>query len=260
MISEFKNKKLVEYLEDGMKVLVLYHCGWGDLITFMVAYNKLKELYPKVEFTLYLENDQDKIFPSVNKIEEDKYDLVFSPNFPMGEGSGVTKVENCCIKELGIPSINGVIELPKKRSPIVLVHFQGTALPNSVNCSSEIAEKIWNEIKESGFVPIETHWLHGFHNPVNKKYDFINRDVRDCQANLSNLIGLVQHSFAFVGICSGPMMTALSVIPKHTFVLEKLHKLTDYVKEDFIKENNIKHININDYKPNDVKLWLENIQ
>jgi len=260
MIDNFKEKKLIEYLKDGQKVLILYHCGWGDLISFMVAYNKLKELYPKVEFTLYLENDQDKIFSSVNKIEEDKFDLVFSPNFPMGEGSGLTKVENCCIKEFGIPSVAGVIDLPKKRSPIVLVHFQGTALPNSVNCPSEIAEKIWNEILEVGLVPCETHWLHGFANPFNKKYNFINRDVRDCKANLENLIGLVQHSFAFIGVCSGPMMTALSVMPEHTFVLEKLHKLTDYVKKDFIAKHNIQRVNVSAYQDGMVKKFLENLK
>ena len=260
MIDNFKEKKVVDYLEDGMKVLFLYHCGWGDLLTFMVAYNKLKELYPKVEFTLYLENNQDKIFPSVNKIEEEKYDLVFSPNFPMGEGSGVTKVENCCIKEFGIPPINGIIELPKKRSPIVLTHNQGTALPDSVNCPPEIAMKIWEEIKNADFIPMESHFVHGFHNPVNVKYSFIDRDVRDCQANLSNLIGLVQHSFAFVGIFSGPLMTALSVMPKHCFCLEKNHKITDYLPKDYIEKHNIKHINIADYREGMIKEFLEGLK
>ena len=259
MIENFKDKKLVEYLKDGQKVLILYHCGWGDLISFMVPYNKLKELYPKVQFTLYLENDQDKIFPSVNKIEEEKYDLVFSPNFPMGEGSGLTKAENCCVKEFGIPPVSGVIDLPKRKSPIVLVHFQGTALPNQINCSSEIAEKIWNEILETGLVPLETHWIHGFANPFNKKYNFINRDVRDCKANLGNLIGLVQHSFAFVGVLSGPAITALSVLPNHSFILEKDYKLTDYVKEDFVNRNRIKHINIANYQEGMTHRWLEGL-
>jgi len=259
MISDFKEKKLVEYLKDGQKVLILYHCGFGDLLTFYPLFLKLKELYPKVEFTLYLENDQDKIFPSTNKIEEDKYDLVFSPNFPMGEGSGLTKSETCCVKELGIEPMNEVANLPLRKSPIVLVHFQGTALPNSVNCPEETGKKIWNEILEAGLVPLETHWLHGFHNPVNKKYDFINRDVRDCKANLNNLIGLVQHSFAFIGVCSGPMMAALSVMPERCFILEKLHKLTDYVKEDFIKKYNIQRVNISAYQDGMTKDWLSKL-
>jgi len=258
-IDNFEKKKIAEYLKPGQKVLILYHCGWGDLLTFMVAFNELKRLYPKVEFSLYLENDQDKIFPSVNKIEEEKYDLVFSPNFPMSEGSGLTKVENCCINELGIPPVSGVIELPKRKSPIVLVHFQATALPNQINCSPEIAKKIWNEILEFGLVPFETHWLHGFANPVNKKYDFINRDVRDCKANLANLIGLVQHSFAFVGVLSGPAMTALSVMPNHSFILEKDFKLTDYVKQDFVEKHSIQRINILEYKDSMIKNWLSKL-
>jgi hypothetical protein len=129
-----------------------------------------------------------------------------------------------------------------------------------VNCPSDISEKIWNEIKEVGLVPMETHWIHGFHNPVNVKYDFINRDVRDCQANLDNLIGLVQHSFAFVGIMSGPAMTALSIMPEHCFILEKNHKLTDYLKEEYINEKNIKRINILDFQEGMIRQWLEGLK
>jgi len=256
MINCFKQKKLIEYLEPGKKVLIRFGHGWGDTQMFMPIYDHLKKEYKDVIFNLYVECGQEEIFNSVkhNELDEQNYDLIFSLNFPMAEKEDITKSAKCCLEEIGIQPITEVAKLPKKQSPFVCVHFQGTCLPHSVNCPENIAKEIWNEIKEFGKIPIECHFQHIFHNPVNQKYNFIDNSVRNYTANLHNLIGLIQHSYAFIGVASGPLVTALSVMPEKTLYLEKEHKIKTYTKKD------IKTIRINNYKKGEVLIWLKNMQ
>lgn len=255
-----------------MKILIRFGHGWGDTLMFMPIFDQLKVDFPDVEFDIYLENGQEEIFESYPNKNNGEHDLVFHLDFPMSEGSGITKAEKCCQEEIGIEyqakfnwGFNSPEEpilrnetaslrvLPRYESPFVAVHFQGTALPNSVNCPKDIAYKIWDEIIEFGKIPIECHFEHGFHNPVNRKYSFINRDVRDCNANLRSLIGLIQHSFAFVGIASGPFVTALVEMPNRTLFIQNKHKIKDYTRQD------IKTIDILNYKSGTVKEWLKTL-
>jgi len=254
MITDFKEKKLSEYLKDGQKVLIRWGHGLGDLLMWLPSYEKLKKDYPQVDFHLYVESGQEEIWGDEKDKDSQDYDLVFSLDFPMSEGSDITKAEKCCKEELGIDSPQDeFIKIPKYDSPFVACHFQGTALPGSVGCSSEVAKQIWQEIKDFGKIPVECHFKHVFHNPANEKFDFIDISVREYQAKVSSLIGLIQHSSAFVGVASGPLVVALSTIPEKTLYLEKSHPLKTYTKKDIAK------VDINDYKPNSVKTWLQNL-
>lgn len=250
MITDFKQKKLVEYLKPNQKVLIRFGHGLGDTLMFLPVMDKLRKGYPKTQIDLYVEAGQEELFGDTMDKEGKGYDLVFSLDYPMSEGSDLTKTEKCCRDEIGIePPKKEVADLEKQESPFVAVHFQGTALPGSVNCPEETAKKIWQEIKDFGKIPIECHFEHLFHNPENKKFDFINRDVRDCKTDIKSLIGLIQHSFAFVGIASGPLVVALSVMPDRTFYLEKNHKLKNYTKKN-IQQN---------YKEGVIKQWLNTL-
>ena len=251
MIGEYHEKKLVEYLEPGQRVLIRFGHGWGDTLMFMPIFERLQDLYADVHFDLYLECGQECIFESFPDKEGPDHDYVFHLDFPMSEGSGLTKAQKCCVDELGIDPLSEIAELPKEPSPIVSVHFQGTALPNSVNCPEETARKVWQEVLDAGKIPVEAHFRHLFHNPANTRYGFIDRHVRYCNANLSNLIGLIQVSFAFIGIASGPLVTALSVMPTRTFYLERNHKITDYVKHLDVKAVHVDH-----YEDGMVSEWL----
>lgn len=252
MITDFKDKKLVEYLEPGMKVLIRFGHGWGDTQMFYPSLAALRERYPETQIDLYVECGQEAIFESYPEKDSTEHDLIFSLDFPMSEGSNLTKAEKCCIEELGI--IPPTQEFPKYidlASPIVLVHFHGTALPGSVNCPEGVAQQIWKEIIEAGFIPMECHFEHVFHNPFNAKYGFVDSTVRKTQPKLSNLIALVQNSFAFIGVASGPFVTALSVYPQRTLYLEKLHKLENYTRNP-----NVRKVDITNYKPGTVKEWI----
>lgn len=254
-IDNYDEKKVADYIKPGDKVLLRFGHGLGDTIMFMPVFERLKTLYPEVQFDLYLECGQEEIFTSVPNGNGEGYDYVFILHFPMSEGSDLTKSQKCCTEELGIEPFIGDIKLPFKISPMVAVHFHGTALPDSVRCSENVAEKIWNEIITAGKIPIECHFEHIFHNPVNKKYDFITNNVRNCTANLHNLIGLLEHCFAFIGVASGPFIAALSIMPLRTLYLERNHKLESYTKQILPK------INLNEeYADGYVKNWLLNIE
>lgn len=255
IITDFKDKKLVEYLEPGMKVLIRFGHGWGDTQMFYPSLAALRARYPETQIDLYVECGQEEVFESYPDKDSLSHDLIFSLDFPMAEGSNITKAEKCCIEELGITA--PAQEFPvyvKQESPIVLVHFHGTALPGSVNCPEGIAQQIWKEIIEAGKIPMECHFEHVFHNPFNQKYGFVDSTVRKAQPKLSNLIALVQNSFAFIGVASGPFVTALSVYPQRTLYLEKLHKLENYTRNP-----NVRKTDITNYKPGTVKEWLNSL-
>jgi len=256
MITNYKDKKLVEYLEPGQKVLIRFGHGLGDTIMFVPIFQRLREIYSNVHFDLYLETGQEKIFDSlcVSDKEGKGYDHVFHLDFPMSEGSGLTKGQKCCIDEIGIEPTYELPQFPKYESPFVAVHFHGTALPDSVGCPSDIAEAIWNDIIEYGKIPIECHFRHVFHNPINELFPFITRHVRDCKAEIPSLIGLIQRSHAFIGVASGPFMVALSLSPHRLLYLEKNHKISDYTKLG------VASINIKEgYVKGSIKQWLSSL-
>ena len=252
MITQFNKKKLKEYLEPNKKVLIRFGHGLGDTIMFMPILYRLRELYPQTQIDLYVECGQEEIFASVPDKDAQGYDYVFSLDFPMSEGTSITKQEKCLLDEIGeLGDISEFVSLPSKINPFVLVHFQGTALPGNVNCPELTAKQIWQEIIDAGFIPIECHFEHIFHNPANAC--FVNRNVRDIPADLHKLIGMVQHCFAFVGVASGPFIVALATIPDKTFFLEKDHKLETYTKRKIPKAN------VKNYQ-GEVKQWLEQLK
>lgn len=254
IITDFKQKKLAEYLQPGMKVLIRFGHGWGDTQMFIPVLEELRRLYPETTIDLYVECGQEEIFQSYPNKDSLEHDLVFSLDFPMAEGSNLTKAEKCCIEELGI--VPPKREFPiynRMESPIVLCHFQGTALPGSVNCPEGVAQQIWQEIIDAGKIPMECHFEHVFHNPFNAKYGFVDSTVRKVQPKLSNLISLVQNSCAFIGVASGPLITALSVYPKRTLFLEKLHTIESYTRQPVAK------VDIKNYTPGTVRRWINGL-
>jgi len=253
MITNYSQKKLIEYLKDGQKVLIRFGHGLGDTILFVPIFEKLKSLYPKVQFDLYVESGQEEIFQSIKDKDAPGYDFVFHLDFPMSEGGKMTKPEKCCVDEIGIEPITETAELPKFSSPLVAVHFQGTALPNQVSCPSETAALIWAEIKDAGYIPIECHFKHCWHNPANEKFAFIDSSARESKANLKSLIGLLQHCTAFIGVASGPFVVALSTMPDRLLYLQKQHLIRHYTKKE------IATIDILKYQSGQVKTWLQKL-
>jgi hypothetical protein len=212
-----------------------------------------------VNFNLYVENGQEEIFGKV-AWDESQYDLVFSINYPMSEHTpDWTKTEYCCVQEIGIdPALieREFAKMPIVNSPIIALHFNSTALPDSVNCPEDNARKLWQQVLSAGFVPIECHYQHVFHNPVNKKYDFVSNTVRGCKASVPSLVGLLQRCRGFIGVASGPLTIALAMYPERTLYLENSHRLSTYTRDKRVGVTSIRGAYDEDY----VARWLESLK
>jgi hypothetical protein len=251
MITNYSKKKLIEYLQPGQRVLIRFGHGLGDTLMFIPILEELRRRYPETKIDLYVESGQEKIWESAKDKDDPSYDLIFHLDFPMSEGSDETKAGRCCRAEIGIEPISKVASVLPCPNPIVAVHFNGTALPESVGCPEPVAKQIWDEIKSVGMIPFECHFEHCWHNPVNKKFDFVTSTARGCEAKLSSLFGLLQNSRAFIGVASGPFVAALSIVPERMFFLERAHKLRNYTDLKLPKAD------VNNYKPGSVAEWLK---
>lgn len=223
---EQSEKKLAQVIEETQPktVCLIFIHGLGDLIMFISPYYALKMRFPDISFRIGLQPglsfedvvpDADfDICRDLGKLSESGYDLVALVHFPMSEGQQeFTKGEWCCIHELGIDPVCGHSALPVGKNRLIGVHFNITCLPDSCNPDRETAEKIWNEILGSGFIPIETHFQHVFHNPVNEKFDFVDCSVRRCKPQISSLTSLIGSLAGFCGVVSGNFHTALAILP-----------------------------------------------
>ena len=274
-IWEGDKPKLSHYLNElkPKKVLIPYGHGLGDCIMFLNVFDKLVSLYPDIEFTLALQKglgfeelepdiigeNKKVIFTndlSYNK-DTDEYDIIADIDFPMTEShTRYTKAEGCCINELGIEPIGEHKKITCGKNRLIGVHFQITCLPDAANPDEETAKMVWDDILSEGFIPIEMHFQHIFHNPVNKMFPFIDCTIRRVRPQISTLAGLIQSCAGVVCVVSGNLHTALSILPdERIFLLEKHFKL-----ESFTHRSNIRRASImpKEYK-NEVKEWLKTL-
>lgn len=264
----FLLNKRIEEVRPRSILLIFYH-GLGDLVMFIAPFKSLQKQYPFIHFVIGLPKGltHEEALPGeipyhlltneeVNDTTENlPYDLVAKITFPMSEGQEeFTKGEYCCIHELGITPISGHAPLSHGVNRLVGVHFNITCLPDSCNPDRETAEKIWNDILEVGWIPIETHFQHIFHNPVNSKFDFVDCTVRRSRPRVSSLVGLLRSCGAFVGVVSGNFHTALAVVqPEKVMLLEK-----DFKREHFTKKK-IARCDLRNYN-GEVKTFLEGLE
>lgn len=228
------------YETDPKKVLLIFWHGVGDLVMFLPVFYAIRGLFPGISFKVGVPAGltYPDVFDATYQIKEDPdfveltgdevnvttetlpFDLVAKITFPMNESQNrYTKGEWCCRYELGIPPVCGHGYLRAYQTPIVAVHFQITCLPGSCNPDRDTAERVWNDILGCGFVPIECHYQHIFHNPVNERFDFIDSTVRRARPVLRSLIGLIGSARAFIGVVSGPFHVALATLPTNRVML-----------------------------------------
>lgn len=262
LVNNFYNKKLIEYLKDGQNNCIKFIHGLGDTIMFYPLFEQLKEMYPKINWVLYTTNGQEEIFGNYN-CDPKNYDYVFELNFPCCEFNDkykhFTKAEFCCIQELGIKydiSREYNLNLGNTKSPLVGVHFNSTCCPDSIGCNYNFAKVVWDKIKERGLIPIETHFIHKYHNSRNEKFSFIDNNVRNCNGNISTLIGLLSSCRGFVGVGSGPIQVAMTLYP------EKVLFLKNYVPfNNLSKKYNVLTLDTNNiFDDNIFNQWIKNME
>jgi hypothetical protein len=258
-----QDKKLKEYLDAGdvKRLLIVFFHGIGDCMQFASMLDHLRELWPDIKIDIGLQAglDEEVIFPDavllngLDGLSELDYDLISLIHFPV-EIPGYTKSELCCIEELGIPLMSSYKKLEKLPSKLCAVHFNLTCLPDLANPDHDTAEQIWNDILKAGWIPIETHFEHVFHNPKNAKFDFVDCTVRRVKPQVRTLIGLLEACGAFVGVVSGPFHTAMSCLPHEKIAfLEKEIPVARFTHED------IKTFDIKNYQANSITEWLTHI-
>jgi len=266
-----QDQKMCAYLdEDNVKrVGIVFWHGLGDCVQFIHIYEWLKKNYPAIHFDIMLQNhlDQQVIFPDavmmpdLKDLESYDYDYIFLVHFPV-EIDGVTKAELCCDLEIGCPKIWEYGEIPnyernkyesKPRSGLIGLHYQNTALPDVFNPSSEVAEKIWKEVLESGFIPIELDFQHAYHNPVNEQFGFIDCSVRSVKPKITTLLDLISVCEGVIAVPSGPLHCSLAMIPKRVLYMEKHVPVKRFTYWD------VPSINLKEYNDGDTSKWLNTL-
>lgn len=246
------------------RVLLIFWHGVGDLVMFLPVLDAVRAAYPDIDFRLgvpmgltYRDMVPEALELTGDEVNNDEitkhlpFDLVAKITFPMNEGQEIhTKGEWCLLHEIG-SFVNPDRPIALQRShghinalqtPLVAVHFQITCLPDSCNPDAATAERVWDDVLQAGMVPLEVHFQHIFHNPVNAKFPFIDATVRRCRPELKNLVGILSHARAFVGVVSGPFHVALSLLgPKRVLLLEK-----DFKAEHFTHQE-VRRANLRDY-------------
>ena len=273
IIEPYKQeKKLVDYLTEAIsKIAIVFWHGLGDCVQFMHILKYLRNTYPKIQIDIMLQRNlgQEMIYPDCiflddfNHFDEMDYDYIFLVHFPVENGE-VTKAELCCQTEIGCPPIWEYEEIPNwtrnsynaqnYTSRLIGVHYQNTALPDVFNPSKEVAEKIWNEIIETEFIPIELDFQHVYHNPVNSKFDFIDCSVRKAKATVKNLLSLIAICSGIVAVPSGPLHCALAMKPKRVLYLEKNVPIKRFTYWE------VPSIKVNEYKDGSISEWLKNLE
>lgn len=265
LIKSYESKKVADYLRQDKpsKVVIVFFHGLGDMILFMEVFNKLRSLFKDIKIDLALQEGtgqevlaSEALLIKNTEIPIDGYDFTFHVHFPMCEGqNGLwTKSEWCCLQELGIDPVSDYPKFPEN-IPSILVgcSFQATALPGQCNPSDEVAEKIWNEIIEAGYIPIETMFKHCYYNPVNVPFDCVDRSVRDIPPGLDKLIRLMSHCHANITVASGTLPLSIALMPSRTLYLEKDFTVKSYTRQA------IASIIVDDYKDGTVKKWLDRL-
>lgn len=219
LVNNFNLKKVVDYLNTGKykKVLLIMNHGLGDAVMFYATcYKTLCEKYPQINFYFDTHLGQEQIFGHIDK-NHNNYDIAFKFNFPCSEWGNIdeTKSEKCGRVEIGLKLNEENYTLPQTfSSPLVGVHFNSTSCPK-MNVPEDFAEKLWNQIEATGFIPIDTHMRHKTDNKIKSiVHNFEQcRRVDNIPATTPKLLGLLSSCCGFAGIPSGNMPCALSIIP-----------------------------------------------
>lgn len=265
--AELRDKKLVARLKDyatGSRVLIAFWRGMGDVLMFSPVFEHLRKCCPEYKFTLsvipgigFTELVPGAIdIPKENFLDE--HDVAFVLDFPMTEGgaSDMTKADYCCEVELGIPVLGGGFpKIASLKNTLVGVHLQGTCLPGSTNPDRDLCKQIWDDILDVGGFPIDLHFQHVFHNPVNEPFEWAELNCRKCVPKVRTLQLLIERCAAFVGVASGPWVFAHSINPKNTIYLQKGHGLSCYLSNT----HGVKSVDLNKYDSESFKKTLQKI-
>lgn len=262
LIRDYSSRKVCDYLDTGKyrRVLLIFRHGLGDSIMFYsTCYKALIAKYPNISFTYSTHCGQEEVFGKVDT-NPDHYDIAFEFAYPCSEWGQIneTKSEKCARVEIGLHGpLKEDYSVPGSYpTPLVGVHFNSTSCP-SLDASKEVARRLWNQILESGLIPIDTHMRHMYDNKRSVVHDFEqSRRVDNVQASVPNLIGLIGSLRGFAGVPSGNLVCAMAVLPARKILFMSSDYPMDRITRLDCFEMNLR-------KPYDAVLvgeWLDTIK
>ena len=232
VISDFKTKRLVEYLEPGDEVLIKFdNHGIGDMIMFQPLYQKMKRLYPDVHFHLLGNRDQQYFYETPEAPVTKSFYIKFPETVTMfgSRPYSMSKPEACAVLELGIPYDAKELEFTWKPSSWVNADIPdnciGVVFQVCCNASRSLeygtAAAIWKRIKDNGFTPIEVVFKNLNLAARNGRFGFIDRSCRDLPANPETMIGVIKKCKGFLGVNTGTFCAATALMHGDVIHLRK---------------------------------------
>lgn len=191
--------------------------GLGDVIMFYPSFLKLRSLHKGTTIDIALKDTN--LHSGFSDYKEGfDYDYCVDIKFLIPQhGSFLTKVQLCCEMELGISAPYEICttSFEKKPSPFVAMGFHSNCEPFKYGCPKDTSAVINKGILDAGKIPILLHFKShsSVHEPYNYK-DIVTMSTEGCAVSFDNLYGVLQHSFAYIGVNSGHMWAALGILGK----------------------------------------------
>lgn len=242
--------------------LLIFPHGLGDVLNAYPCIESLKALFPKTRIDVALKesNQSLKLHTADMKYS---YDFKFVANYyiPSVKFKPLTKNQLFCKMELGIDPPEDLFykkSLGTFTSPIVTLGFHSYCFPVEQGCPLQVAENIAKGVKDAGFLPL----LLKFENNVKliEPYNYskyIKASTEDCVSNFNNLFGLIERSYAFIGVLGGPMWAAFNLLgPNRCLCLEHMRNCSWKHYPDSEKQ----FIYQFDITAEKVKEWLLNLK
>ena len=228
--------EIIRLHSDFRRILIRFKHGLGDALMFNATCLKaLREAFPDVEFAFSTHLGQQDVFGEID--EGGKYDAVFDLAFPMAEydSGNETKAEKCARIETGAAFKVEDYRLNQSfTNPLVALHFHSTCL-KALCIPDDFAKRLWEQIEDEGFIPIDTHLRHPTDNAP-PMAEWQSRNLEGIKATVPKLLGLIGACNGFIGTSSGNFFCALSMLEarkimfiKTAFDVEKLTRLPVWV-------------------------------
>lgn len=220
--------------------LSILHEDWIDITelnsNFVIPFNQSVVQLSNVKMRYNI----DKLFK--------KYKFIFSIQFtdcrhPLLEPSkkiNISKLNKCKVMEIGynddkiLKRYEPPFLLNNPTSKYVMFHVGGSTDKAIKNPNYEDSEKIWNEIIQSGFIPVDIH-INNATNISNSKipkpeYMKNGISIRDSTEGLKGLIQTICTGRFIVGVLSGPLHLCNRLYGSDNCLgLEGLFKINNYI-------------------------------
>ena len=135
--------------------------------------------------------------------------------------------------------------------------FHSNCFPIAQGCPKSVAKEINQGILDAGYIPLLLHFKSDsrVYEPIDYS-DIVTASTNGAAVTLRNLFGTIQRASAFIGVNSGPMWAALSILgPQRCLCLD--NRRDEYKK--IIPKNRFKFTYQYDITKEYITEWLKRL-